>query len=98
MVNTLKQNNLWLTGDELAVKRKDEVDFIKNGNSTYTYHQGIEEKIMAAITKLASTNPEAAALFDKIKGRKFISCTSKRLYGQKAMRKGLSILITNNNY
>ena len=53
---------------------------------------------MAAITKLATTNSEAAALFDKIKGKKFISCTSNQLYGKKAIEEGISILTTNNNY
>ena len=94
MVNTLKQNNLWLTSDELAAKRNDEVGFVKNGNPIYTYHQGIADKLMAAITKLASTNLEAAVLFDKIKGKKFISCTSKRLYGKKAIGEGILILTT----
>ena len=98
MVNTLKQNNLWLTSNKLAGKRNNGAVFVKNGNPTYTYHQGIAGKLMAAITKLASTNSEAAALFDKIKGEKFISCTSKQLYGKQAIEEGISILTTNNNY
>ena len=35
---------------------------------------------------------------DKIKCKKYISCTSKRLYGKKAIGEGISILKTNNNY
>ena len=53
---------------------------------------------MATITKLASTNSVAAALFDMIKGEKFIFCRSNRLYGKTAIGEGLSILTTNNNY
>ena len=77
MVNTLKQNNLWLTSNKLAAKKNDEVGFIQNGNPTSTYQQGIADKLVVAITKLASTNSVAVALFDKIKGEKFISCTLK---------------------
>ena len=97
MVNMFKQNNLWLTSNKLAAQRNNEVGFVKNGNPTYTYHQGIADKLMAAITKLASTNSETTALFGKIKGEKCISCTSKRLYGKKAIGEGISILTTNNN-
>ena len=53
MVNTLKQNNLYLTSDEIAAKRKDEVDFVQNGNPTYTHSQGLADMIQAAIIKMA---------------------------------------------
>ena len=98
MVNILKQNNIWLTSKEIAATRKDEVGFIQNGNPTYTHLQGATEKLMTAITKLASTNSVAAALFDKIKGEKFMFCRSNRLYGKMAIGEGISILTTNNNY
>ena len=49
MVNTLKQNNLWLNSDKIAAKRKDEVGFVENGNSDYTHHQETAEKLMSAI-------------------------------------------------
>ena len=69
MMNTLKQNNIWLTNNELAAKRNDEVVFVQNGNPIYTYNQGTTDKLMAAITKLASTKSVAAALFDRSKKR-----------------------------
>ena len=53
---------------------------------------------MAAITKLSSTDSAAAALFDQIKGENFIHCTSKRLYGTKAIGEGISIQTISNNY
>ena len=97
MMNTLKKNNLWLTSEEIAATRKDEVGFVQNGNPTYTHPQGTAEKLMAAITKLASTNSVAAALFDKIKGEKCIFCRLNRLYGKTAIGERISILTTNNN-
>ena len=99
MVNTLKQNNLWLTSDEIAAKKKDDAGFIQNGNSDYTNHQGTTEKLMAVIIKLALTDSAAAAaLFDKIKGENFIQCISKRLYGTKATGEGILIQTTKSNY
>ena len=54
--------------------------------------------IKAAIIKLASTNPEAAALVDKIKGEQFIFCRSNKIYGFTAVGEGIQMLTTNNNY
>ena len=79
MINTLKQNNLWLNSDKITAKRKDDVGFVQNGNSDYTHHQGTAEKPMASIIKLVSTDSTAAALFGKIKGKNFIQCTSKQI-------------------
>ena len=98
MVNTLKQNNLWLISDELASKQKDEVGFVQNGNPTYTCPQGVADKITAAIIKLALTNSVASALVDKIKGKEFIFCKSNKLYRFTAIGEGIQMLTTNNNY
>ena len=99
MRNTLRQNFLLLTSDELSFKQKDEVDFVQNSNPTYTHPQGSADMIKAAIIKLASTNPEAAALFDKIKSDQFIFCRSNRIYyGFTAVGETIQMLTTNNNY
>ena len=98
MVNTLKQNNVWSNSYEIAAKRKYDVDFVQNGNSDYTHHQGTAEKLLAVIIKLASTDSTAVALFSKIKGKNFIQRTSKRIYGTKVIGEGISIQTTNNNY
>ena len=96
MVNMLKQNNLWLTSDKIAAKRKDNVCFVLNGNSNYTHHPGSAEKLMTATIKLASTDSTVVAVFGKIKDKNFIQCTSKRIYGTKVVRKGILIQTTNN--
>ena len=104
MVYTLKQNNLWLNSDKTAAKRKDEVGFVENNNSDYTHHQETAAKIKAvakieaAIIKLTTINSTAVVLHSKIKGEKFIQCTSKRIYGSKVIGEGIAILTTNNNY
>ena len=98
MVNMLKQNNLWLTSDKIAAKRKDNVCFVLNGNSNYTHHPGSAEKLMTATIKLASTDSTVVAVFGKIKDKNFIQCTSKRIYGTKAIGEGISIQTTNNNF
>ena len=68
MKNTLTQNFLLLISDELSAKQKYVIDWIKNGNSTYTHSQGQATTIQDAITTMAVENPEAAALVAKIKG------------------------------
>ena len=98
MRNTLRQNLLWLTSDELSAKQKDEVGFVQNGNPTYTHPQGLADIIKAAIIKLASTNPEVAVLVDKIKGEQFIFCRSNKIYRFTAVGEGIQMLTTNNNY
>ena len=98
MVNTLKQNNLWLNSNKIAVKRKNEVGFVENSNSDYTHYKETAAKIEAAIIKLTIIDSTAAALYSKIKGEKFIQCTSKRIYQSKVTREGIAILTTNNNY
>ena len=98
MLNTLKQNNLWLNSDEISAKRSDNVGFVENSNSDYTHHQETATKIEAAVIKLASEDPTAAVQFDMIKGDKFIRCTSKRIYGAKVVGEGIVIQTTNNNY
>ena len=45
MRNTLRQNFLWLTSDELSAKQKDEIGWVQNGNPTYTHPQGLAEMI-----------------------------------------------------
>ena len=77
LVNTFKQNNLWLNSDKIAVKRKVDVGLVEIRNSDYTHHQETVEKLMPAIIEFASTNSTAVALFGKIKGENFIQCTSK---------------------
>ena len=49
IMNTLKQNNLWLNSDELAIKRKDDVGFVQNVNSDKTNQQGTVENVMPSI-------------------------------------------------
>ena len=98
MRNTLRQNLLWLTSNELSAKQKDKIGFVQNVNPTYTYPQVLVEMIQAAIIKMASMNPEAAALVAKIKGKQFIFCRSNKIYGFKAIGEGIQMLTTNNNY
>ena len=38
-VNTLKQNNLWLIGDEIVAKKDVEVGFVDNSILDYTHDQ-----------------------------------------------------------
>ena len=45
MRNTLRQNFLWLTSDKLSAKQKDEINWIQNGNPTYTHPQGQAKRI-----------------------------------------------------
>ena len=98
MRNTLRQNILWLTSDKLSAKQKDEIGFVQNGNPTYTHPQGLVDMIQAEIIKMAPTNPEAAALVAKIKGKQLIFCRLNTIYGFKVVKEGIQMLTTNNNY
>ena len=89
MKNTLKQYSLWLTSDKLSAKQKDAIGWIQNGNSTYTHPQGQTTTIQDTITTMVVENPEAAALFTKIKGEQFIFCRSGKIYGNKAEAEGI---------
>ena len=51
-----------------------------------------------AIIKLVSTNLEAVALVDKIKGEQLIFYRSNKIYGFTAVGEGIQMLTTNNNY
>ena len=98
MKNTLKQNSLWLTSDELSAKQKDVIGWIQNDNSTYTHPQGQATTIQDATTTTAVANPEVAALVAKIKGEQFIFRRSGKIYRNKAVGEGIQILTTNNNF
>ena len=75
--------------DKSSTKQKDEIGFIQNDNPTYTHSQGLADMIQAAIIQMASTNPEAAVLVAKIKGKQIIFCRLNKIYGFKAVGEGI---------
>ena len=97
--NTLKHNNLWLASKEISAKTFDDIGFVENSNPDYTNSKEIEIAIEKSIMELVKTDPEAAAIHSKIKGPKFITCTSKKIYGGKnAVTEVIVIRTTHNNY
>ena len=96
--NTLKHNNLWLASDEISANTFDDIGFVEDSNPVYTNCKDMEIVIEKAISELVKKDKDAAEIYAKLKGTKFITCTSKRVHGIKAVTEAIAIRTTNNNY
>ena len=98
MKNTLKHNNLWLASDKISANTFDDIGFVENSNPVYTNSKDMEIAIEKSFSELVKKDKNAAEIYAKLKGTKFISCTLKRVHGIKAVTKAITIRNTANNY
>ena len=94
----MKHNNLWLASDKISANTFDDIGFAENSNPVYTNSNDMEIAIKKSILELVKKDKDAAEIYAKLKGTKFITCTSKRVHGIKAVNEAIAIQTTNNNY
>ena len=94
----MKHSNLWLASEEISAKKINDIGFVENSNPDYTNNQELVIAIVAKIMELVAKDPRAATIFTRVKGPKFIQCTSKKIYRTNAVVEATVIRTTNNDF
>ena len=64
---------------------------MENSNPVYTNSTDMEIAIKEAFSELVKRNKDAAEIYAKLKGPKFITCTSKKIHGIRAVTEAITI-------